>query len=67
MDTIALGEWSRIRAEIEDDSGVFFVDGVEVLRVNGFKHGPEARGSVGLYVDIGTDGYFRNLCGQAND
>jgi hypothetical protein len=25
------------------------------------KHGANNRGSVGLYVDIGTDGYFRNL------
>ncbi len=61
VETIALGEWSHIRAEIEDDRGVFFVDGVKVLEVNGFKHGPDSRGSVGLYVDIGTDGYFRNL------
>lgn len=61
VDTIALGEWSHIRAEITDDKGVFYVDGVKVLEVNGFKHGPGSRGSVGLYVDIGTDGLFRNL------
>ena len=67
VDTIALGEWSHIKAEIADDEGAFFVDGVEVLRVNGFKHGANARGSVGLYVDIGTDGYFRNLHVQADD
>ena len=67
LDTIALGEWSHIRAEIAGDEGAFFVDGVEVLRVNGFKHGANARGSVGLYVDIGTDGYFRNLHVQADD
>lgn len=61
VNTIALGEWSSIRAEITEDSGVFYVDGVRVLEVNGFKHGPAARGSVGLYVDIGTDGFFRDL------
>ena len=59
--TIALNEWSHIRAEIQDDRGLFFADGQKVLEVNGFKHGPESRGSVGLYVDIGTDGLFRNL------
>ena len=59
--TIALNEWSHIRAEIEEDRGAFLVDGVKVLEVNGFKHGPQSRGSVGLYVDIGTDGFFRNL------
>ena len=38
-----------------------YVDDVLVLKVAGFKHGPHARGNVGLYVDIGTDGWFRNL------
>ena len=67
MDTIALNEWSHIRADIEDGSGRFFVDGAEVLRVDGFKHGPDARGGIGLYVDIGTDGCFRNLRIEAAD
>ena len=61
VDTIALNEWSHLRAEITDDQGVFYVDGQKVLEVNGFKHGPASQGSVGLYVDIGTDGYFKNL------
>ncbi|MBO4887398.1 MAG: hypothetical protein J5589_03690 [Firmicutes bacterium] len=61
VDTIALGQWSHIKAVIEDDRGEFYVDGVKVLEVNGFKHGPCTRGKVGLYVDIGTDGLFRNL------
>lgn len=61
VDTIALGKWSHIRAVIRDDHGEFYVDGILVLEVNGFKHGASARGNVGLYVDIGTDGLFRNL------
>ena len=61
VDTIALNEWSRIKAIIEDDHGEFYVDGIKVLEVNGFKHGPQARGNIGLYVDIGTDGMFKNL------
>ncbi len=67
VDTIALGEWSRIRAEIREDRGVFFVDGVRVLEVSGLKHGPGSRGGVGLYVDIGTDGFFRNLTVECED
>ena len=67
VDTIALNEWSHIKAEIRDDQGIFWVDGVKVLEVSGFKHGPKASGSVGLYVDIGTDGYFRNLSIQCED
>lgn len=61
VDTIALDEWSHIKAEINDDCGIFFVDGIKVLEVNGFKHGANARGDVGLYVDDGTDGFFKNL------
>ena len=61
VDTIALNEWSHIKAVIRDDTGEFMVDGVKVLTVHGFKHGPSARGNVGLYVDIGTDGFFKNL------
>ncbi|MCR4777367.1 MAG: hypothetical protein K5858_00845 [Lachnospiraceae bacterium] len=61
VDTIALNKWSHIKAVIEDDNGIFYVDDVKVLEVHGFKHGFKARGNVGLYVDIGTDGLFRNL------
>ena len=67
VDSIALNEWSHIRAEIQEDHGLFYVDGVKVLEVNGFKHGPDSRGSVGLYVDIGTDGLFRNLVVESWD
>ena len=67
VDTIALNEWSHIRAEIQDNHGTFFVDGQKVLEVNGFKHGANSRGNVGLYVDIGTDGLFRNLIIECAD
>ncbi|MBR3017074.1 MAG: hypothetical protein IKH57_08355 [Clostridia bacterium] len=67
VDSIALNEWSHIKAEIQDDHGVFYVDSVKVLEVSGFKHGPNSRGSVGLYVDIGTDGLFRNLVVESWD
>ncbi len=61
VDTIALNEWSHIKAVILDDHGEFIVDDVKVLEVQGFKHGAMSRGHVGLYVDIGTDGLFKNL------
>ena len=67
MDNIALNEWSHIKAEIQDCHGVFYVDSVKVLEVNGFKHGPDSRGSVGFYVDIGTDGLFQNLVVESWD
>ena len=61
VDTIELNEWSHIKAVIVDDYGEFFVDGIKVLEVHGLKHGALSRGNVGLYVDIGTEGLFRNL------
>jgi hypothetical protein len=60
ISTIALNEWSHIRAEIKDSQARFYVNGEPALFVDDLKHG-DSRGKVGLYVDIGTDGYFRNL------
>ena len=60
VNSIALVEWSHIRAVVKNEQGEFYVDGVNVLSVKKLKHG-DSCGSVGLYVDIGTDGYFKNL------
>jgi hypothetical protein len=60
ISSIALNEWSHIRAVIKDHQGMFYVNGELVLNVTDLKHGDSA-GKIGLYVDIGTDGYFRNL------
>lgn len=61
VDTIALNEWSHIKAVIQNDFAEFYVDDNKVLSVKGLKHGSASRGNVGLYVDIGTDGFFKNL------
>lgn len=66
-ETIELGKWSHIRAVVREDSAAFFVDDRLVLEVRGLKHGASARGNVGLYVDNGTDGLFRNLQIQRED
>ena len=60
VDTIALNEWSHIKAVIEDEHADFYVDDIHVLRVDDLKHG-DSQGKFGFYVDIGTDGYFKNL------
>ena len=67
VDDIALGEWANIRAEIHGEHADFFVNDRCVLTVEQLKHGDAARGSVGLYVDIGTDGFFRNLSVNCED
>lgn len=58
---IGLNEWIHLRAEIRDETGVFSVNGLPVLKISRMKGNPPFCGSVGLFTDIGTDGYFRNL------
>ena len=56
-----LDEWIDLKAEIHDEKAVFYVNGRKTLEVNDMYLGKEQRGSVGLFVDIGTEGYFRDL------
>jgi hypothetical protein len=57
------GEWTAMRIEVEDATAKLFVGTAQqpVLIVNDLKRGSDAHGSVGLYVDNGTDGHFRKL------
>ncbi len=58
-----LDKWFHLRLVVQGDKGTFFVDDMEtpVLCVNSLKHGAKAKGYIGLYVDNGTEGYFKNL------
>ena len=60
---IEMDEWIHIKAEIAGASARFYVDDMETpaLIVDGMFGGAEACGSVGLYVDNGTQGHFKNL------
>lgn len=53
----------HLRAVIQGDKAKFYVDDMEtpVLCIEHLKHGKDAQGYVGLYVDNGTEGYFKNL------
>jgi hypothetical protein len=57
------GEWTPIRIDVKGTTAKLFVGDASqpVLIVNDLKRGPDTHGSVGLYVDNGTDGHFRNL------
>jgi len=57
------GEWTPMRIEVQDNTAKLFVGDAPqpALIVNDLKHGPDSHGSVGLYVDNGTDGHFRKL------
>ena len=64
---IGLAEWIRLKAVVKDDKADFYVNGDLVLQVPQLKLGKDASGSVGLFVDIGTRGYFKNLQVTAED
>jgi hypothetical protein len=57
---VAIETWHRFRLEVQGSTVQAFVDGERVLTVDdlGF---PNRRGSVGLWVDDGTTGYFSGL------
>jgi hypothetical protein len=59
---MALNEWINVRIEVKDAQAKLFINGQKqpVLIVNDLKHG-ESVGAVGLFVDVGTEGYFADL------
>lgn len=60
---IGLNEWIDIKIEVKGEQAKLFLNGRKqpVLIVNDLKHGPDSYGAVGLWVDVGTEGYFRAL------
>jgi hypothetical protein len=60
---LVTGAWTRLRIEVDRDKARLFVHEPEqpTLIVNDLKHGPDLKGGVGLYIDNGTEGFFRNL------
>lgn len=57
---IGLGLWHRLRLEVEGSRMRALVDGREALAVDGLRYAGR-EGSVGLWIDDGTRGYFRQL------
>jgi hypothetical protein len=57
---IAPGEWTHLRLDIDERRLVAHVNGVVALDIAQAKLDP-ADGQIGLWVDIGTEGYFTNL------
>jgi hypothetical protein len=57
------GEWTHLRIEVAGETARLYVGAAAqpALIVQDLKRGPDAHGSVGLFVDNGTDGHFRNL------
>lgn len=60
---IDLDEWINLKAIIKDEYAEFYVNDMDkpILIVNDMKHGSGLKGTVGFFVDIGTEAYFKDL------
>lgn len=60
---LAVGAWTKVKIEVEEDKAKLYVHGQEqpTLIINDLKHGPTHAGSVGLWIGSGTEAHFRNL------
>lgn len=60
---IDLDEWISLKAVIEDEKATFYLndDPTPVLVVDKMIHDASIRGSVGLFVDVGTEAFFKDL------
>jgi hypothetical protein len=58
-----MNKWITMRIEIKDAQAKLFLDNNKQpsLVVNDLKHGADLSGGIGLWVDIGTAGYFADL------
>lgn len=58
-----LNEWISIKIEVEGHKAKLYLNDGEhpVLVVNDLKHGANASGGIGLWVEVGTEGYFTDL------
>ena len=60
---MGLNEWIKIKIEVKGEKAKLYLNGNSqpVLVVNDLKHGADGSGGIGLWVDVGTDGYFTDL------
>lgn len=59
---VSLNEWIKMRIEVNGESAEMFINNLKYSSFIVDKMlGTNKKGSIGLYVDIGTIGYFRDL------
>ena len=60
---MGLNEWINMKLEVRDEKAKLYLNGQKhpVLIVNDLKHGADASGGIGLWVEVGTEGYFTDL------
>lgn len=60
---LGLNEWITLKIEVRGTRADLYVNGSlqPVLVVTDLKHGEGSAGAIGLWVDVGTEGYFADL------
>ena len=60
---MGLNEWIKLRIVVKDKQAKFFINDNKQpsLIVNDLKHGASSSGAIGLWVDVGTEGFFSDL------
>jgi len=60
---MGLNEWIKMKIVIQDNRAKLFLNNQQhpSLIVNDLKHGAGVSGAIGLFVDVGTEGYFKDL------
>jgi hypothetical protein len=60
---MGLDEWIQLKIVVKGKKASLFVNNARqpALIVNDLKHGDKLKGSVGLFVDVGTEGFFSDL------
>lgn len=60
---MALNEWIKLRIEVQGQKAQLYINDNKQpsLIVNDLKLGGNATGAIGLFVDVGTEGYFKDL------
>jgi hypothetical protein len=58
-----MNKWITMRIEVKDAQAKLFINNNHQpsLIVNDLKHGANASGSIGFWVETGTEGYFKDL------
>jgi hypothetical protein len=58
-----MNKWITLRIEVKDTKAKLFINNNKQpsLIVNDLKHGVNASGAIGLWVEVGTEGYFSEL------
>lgn len=60
---MGLNEWITLKIVVKDAEAKLFINDNKqpTLIVNDLKHGANSSGAIGLWVDVGTEGFFSDL------